>query len=61
MVDRLTRQVAELTDVPGTVRIYRRIVALAELYADEAGARRPRSRSRSPRTSWPAWPACTCG
>ena len=37
MVDRLTRQVAELTDVPGTVRIYRRIVALAELYADEAG------------------------
>ena len=35
MVDRLTRQVAELTDVPGTVRIYRRIVALAELYADE--------------------------
>ena len=38
MVDRLTRQVAELTDVPGTVRIYRRIVALAELYADEAGA-----------------------
>ena len=38
MVDRLTRQVAELTDVPGTVRIYRRIVALAELYADDAGA-----------------------
>ena len=37
MVDRLTRQVAELTDVPGTVRIYRRIVALAELYTDEAG------------------------
>lgn len=38
MVDRLTRQVAELTDVPGTVRIYRRIVALAELYAgDDAG------------------------
>ena len=36
MVDRLTRQVAELTDVPGTVRIYRRIVALAELYADDA-------------------------
>jgi len=35
MVDRLTRQVAELTDVPGTVRIYRRIVALAELYADD--------------------------
>jgi len=32
MVDRLTRQVAELTEVPGTVRIYRRIVALAELY-----------------------------
>jgi CRP/FNR family cyclic AMP-dependent transcriptional regulator len=38
MVDRLTRQVAELTDVPGTVRIYRRIVALAELYADDSGA-----------------------
>ena len=38
MVDRLTRQVAELTDVPGTVRIYRRIVALAELYAGDAGA-----------------------
>ena len=38
MVDRLTRQVAELTDVPGTVRIYRRIVALAELYTDDAGA-----------------------
>jgi len=37
MVDRLTRQVAELTDVPGTVRIYRRIVALAELYGDTAG------------------------
>ena len=36
MVDRLTRQVAELTDVPGTVRIYRRIVALAELYGDTA-------------------------
>ena len=36
MVDRLTRQVAELTDVPGTVRIYRRIVALAELYAVDA-------------------------
>jgi CRP-like cAMP-binding protein len=32
MVDRLTRQVAELTETPGTVRIYRRIVALAELY-----------------------------
>ena len=32
MVDRLTRQVAELTEIPGTVRIYRRIVALAELY-----------------------------
>jgi CRP-like cAMP-binding protein len=38
MVDRLTRQVAELTDVPATVRIYRRIVALAEVYAHEAGA-----------------------
>jgi CRP-like cAMP-binding protein len=39
MVDRLTRQVAELTDVPGSVRIYRRIVALAELYAnDDEGA-----------------------
>ena len=38
MVDRLTRQVAELTDVPGTVRIYRRIVALAELYADDDAA-----------------------
>jgi CRP-like cAMP-binding protein len=37
MVDRLTRQVAELTDVPGSVRIYRRIVALAELYADDRG------------------------
>jgi CRP-like cAMP-binding protein len=37
MVDRLTRQVAELTDVPGPARIYRRIVALAELYADDAG------------------------
>jgi CRP-like cAMP-binding protein len=37
MVDRLTHQVAELTDVPGTVRIYRRIVALAELYADDSG------------------------
>ncbi len=32
MVDRLTRQVAELTEIPGTARIYRRIVALAELY-----------------------------
>jgi CRP-like cAMP-binding protein len=32
MVDRLTRQVAELTETPGTVRIYRRIVSLAELY-----------------------------
>jgi CRP/FNR family cyclic AMP-dependent transcriptional regulator len=32
MVERLTRQVAELTETPGTVRIYRRIVALAELY-----------------------------
>ncbi len=41
MVDRLTHQVAELTDVPGTVRIYRRIVALAELYADEAGTAAP--------------------
>lgn len=41
MVDRLTRQVAELTDVPGTVRIYRRIVALAELYADDSGAAAP--------------------
>ncbi|HEX6786690.1 MAG TPA: Crp/Fnr family transcriptional regulator [Acidimicrobiales bacterium] len=39
MVDRLTRQVAELTDVPGTVRIYRRIVALADLYShDDAGS-----------------------
>jgi CRP/FNR family transcriptional regulator, cyclic AMP receptor protein len=36
MVDRPPRQVAELTDVPGTVRIYRRIVALAELYGDTA-------------------------
>jgi CRP/FNR family transcriptional regulator, cyclic AMP receptor protein len=35
MVERLTRQVAELTDVPGTVRIYRRIVALAELYGGD--------------------------
>ncbi len=35
MVDRLTRQVAELTEIPGTVRIYRRIVALAELYGGD--------------------------
>jgi CRP/FNR family cyclic AMP-dependent transcriptional regulator len=42
MVDRLTRQVAELTDVPGTVRIYRRLVALAELYGagDEQSGQR---------------------
>jgi CRP-like cAMP-binding protein len=35
MVDRLTRQVAELTEIPGTVRVYRRIVALAELYGSD--------------------------
>lgn len=35
MVDRLTRQVAELTEIPGTVRVYRRIVALAELYGGD--------------------------
>src|SRR5262245_45231017 len=41
MVDRLTRQVAELTDVPGTVRIYRRLVALAELYGGDERTRQP--------------------
>jgi CRP-like cAMP-binding protein len=40
MVDRLTQQVAELTETPGTVRIYRRIVALAELYGDNGGGAR---------------------